>query len=334
MSVQIRNYRTGDAEPLVELLNAINAADRLEEGTSLPEMREYLAMPDFAPEQNLFVAEEGGQLVALGAVRLFHDVEMNGFRNRMEVHPMYRGCGLEDRMLAQMEQRARERIDEATTPRVYFDCIGSERNEEKLRAFERAGMKEVRRFWHMLRPDLTDLPTPRFPANLIIRTVRLGEDDVRMLDADNAAFSEHFGHTEETMEEYQFYLHSQNYRPELSVLAIDPTRDELVAGFCQIAVNAGECERLGKKRGWIDILGVRKEYRHQGLGEAFLFQGMHNLNHAGMAEAILGCDSENTTNATALYFRTGFHVHKTNILYSKLIREPSPQEELVGAVPA
>ncbi len=322
MTIQIRPYSERDLDSIVVLMNTIDAADCMEQGTSAPEKREFLGMPEFDPEQNAFVAEEeDGRLVAVGWTRLYPEEGEHGFRSWFDVHPVHRGRGLEDRMLARLQQRAEERLGEATTPGVFFACAGHTANEEKLRAMERAGMREIRRFWVMVRPELETLPAPRFPDNLVVRTMRLGQDDAEALDALNDSFSEHFGYAPETAESFGYYLHGNNYHPELTVLAVDPTRNR-IAGYCHIAVNQGECKRLGRKRGWVDILGVRKEYRHRGLGEALILQGMHNLRAAGMDEAALGCDSENTTNATALYFRTGFKVKKTNIVYQKFVREP------------
>ncbi|MGB8646254.1 MAG: GNAT family N-acetyltransferase [Anaerolineae bacterium] len=325
MEFQIRLYTQRDDELLVGLLNEADAVDRMEQGTSLPELRELLAMPELDPEQNVFVAEaENGRMAAMGRVRLHLDEGNHGFRSWFEVHPLYRGQGLEDQMLARLQQRAKERLSQVKTARVYFACEGHMAYEDKLQAMERAGMRELRRFWVMVRPKLETLPAPQFPDNLIVRTLHLGEDDAEALDAMNDSFSEHFGHTEETLESFQYYLHSILYHPELTVLAIDPAHNR-IAGFCHITINAGECERIGRKRGWIDILGVRKQYRRQGLGEALILQGMHNLRRAEMVEAALGCDSENTTNATALYFRTGFQVKKTVIVFSKWLREPASE---------
>ena len=208
---------------------------------------------------------------------------------------------------------------------VYFSGAGHTADEEKLRAFERAGMHEIRRFWVMARPNLPNLPPVRFPEGFEWRVPRLGEDDDEVLDSMNDSFSEHFGFSPDTMEWYQHYVHSINYRPELTVLARENGRNR-VAGFCQIVVNEGENSRLGVKRGWIDILGVRREYRRRGLGEALIIQGMHNLRAAGLSEAVLACDSENTTNATALYFKTGFQVRKTTIVYDKSLREPAAEQ--------
>ncbi len=128
------------------------------------------------------------------------------------------------------------------------------------------------------------------------------------------------------MEWYQHYVHSSVYRADLTVVAVDPSANRM-AGFCHIAVNEGECQRLGRRRGWIDILGVREQYRHQGLGEALILQGMYNLRDAGITEAVLGCDSLNTTNATRLYFRVGYEVLRETIAFGKYLREPSPEAE-------
>ena len=327
MSIQIRNYTERDIELVVVLLNAADAVDHMEQGTSLVEKREFLATPDLRPEENVFVAENGdGRLAAVAGLRLFEHDDVSGFRSWFEVHPMYRGRGLEERLLARLQQRAEERLGEVRHEQVYFACSGHTAYVEKLRAIERAGLHEVRRFWDMVRPNLSDLPTPILTSNLVVRTMRVGEDDAEALDALNDSFSEHFGHSETTPESFQHYVHSSLYRPDLTVLAIDPTR-ERIAGFCHIVVNRGECERLGRQRGWIDILGVRREYRRQGLGEALILQGMHNLRQAGMDEAALGCDSENTTNATRLYFKTGFQVRKTTIAYDKLLRGPGVRAE-------
>ncbi len=326
MSTQIRNYRESDLQLTVVLLNAAEAADHVEEGTSLEEQREIMARPGLHPEEDVFVAEdEGGRIVALAGMEFKEEAEESGFRSWLNVHPMFRGRGLEDRLLARLEERARAQLGQVKADKVYLSCIGFTAYPERLRAIERAGMKEIRRFWVMRRPDLNDLPTPRFPARFVVRSYRMGEDDAEALDALNDSFSEHFAYSPETPGSFGYYLHLDIYRPDLTVLAIDP-RTNQIAGFCHIVVNEGECQRVGRRRGWIDILGVRKAYRHQGLGEALILQGMHKLREAGMTEATLGCDSENTTNATRLYFRVGFTVLREMMLFIKYLREPTREE--------
>ncbi len=327
MGIQIRNYRPGDLELIVVMLNAAESVDHADLGTSVHEMREQLNRPGVSPEQDGFVAEdESGRIVAFGYLEFKQETEECGYRCWFNIHPMFRGRGLEDRMLARLEERASELMVEVSADKVYLSASGHAAYAERLAAFERARMKEIRRFWVMLREHLETLPAPQFPEGLVIRGYRMGEDDAESLDALNDSFSEHFGHCEEYMEDWQNYLHSSAYRPDLTVVAIDPQRNR-IAGFNHISVNEGECRRLGHGRGWIDILGVRKEYRKRGLGEALILQGMHNLRQAGMSEAVLGCDSQNTTNATKLYFRVGFRVLHETIAHGKYLRQPEQQAE-------
>jgi mycothiol synthase len=323
VSIQIRNYHEGDLPLIVVLLNAAEAVDHAEEGTSIEEQRENFARPELKPEENAFVAvDEGGRIVAMANLILKDEAAESGFRTWFNVHPRFRGRGLEDRLLVRLEERARERLVEAKAEKVYLSSDGHTIYEERLHAMQRAGMEVARRFWLMLRPELKSLPAASFPPDLSVRHYRPGKDDVEALDALNDSFKEHFGHAPNTMDWWQYYLHSPNYRPDLTVLAVEP-RSNQIAGYCHIVVNEEECRRLGKRRGWVDILGVRKPFRRGGLGTALLLQGMHNLREAGFAEAILGCDSENTTGATRLYFRVGFQVHRTFIAYFKYLRSPS-----------
>lgn len=320
MRIHIRNYREEDIPLIVVLLNAAEAVDRAEDGTSIEELKERVNTPGLNPEQNAFVAEdEGGRIVGFATLALKHEDQESGFRTRFNVHPIYRGRGLEDRLLGRLEERARDRLAEAESPNVYFASNGHTRYEERLCALERAGMKEVRRFWVMVRTPLEELAPLSVSEGLVFRSYRPGEDDAEAIDAHDDSFSEHFAHTQTSNEEWQYAVNSPSFRPDLTILAVD-SRSRRIAGYCYIVASDQECRRLGRQRGWIDILGVRKAYRRMGLGQALLTQGLVNLRGAGFTEAALGCDSENTTGATRLYFRLGFQVQRTDIAFSKYLR--------------
>ncbi len=320
MNIRIRNYREHDLGLVTVLLNAIEAVDQVGQGTTAEELREEFATPEFFPEQNAFVAEDDrGQIVAFGAVYLKHEELESGFGARLSVHPIYRGRGLEDRLLNRLIERAQERLPQITAENVYFSTFTHSAYQEKLRALERAGMNEVRRSWMMRCSRLDNLGAANFPPAFLIRNFRRGEDDEESRDALNAAFRDHWSHADESAERWQHFLNLERYRPDLTVIAED-TRSGRIAGFCHIVVNELENQRLGRQRGWIDILGVRPEYRKQGLGEALILQGMQNLRDARMQEAALWCDSENLTGATRIYFRVGFQVAQTWSIHLKYLR--------------
>ena len=72
--ITIRHYRGADLEALVRLINEADAVDRLERGTSLEELGEKFGVPDYHPEENLFVAQdEKGRIVGYGSLYLEKD---------------------------------------------------------------------------------------------------------------------------------------------------------------------------------------------------------------------------------------------------------------------
>ncbi len=321
MEPVIRNYRSSDLEPIVALINAADAADKTEAGTSAEETRALFDTPGFAPTENVFVAEDaGGRVVGYANLRLAKEPDGNGFRTWFVVHPMTRGRGLEDRLLARLYARAEARLGECETTRVYFDSFGNLVERERIAAQERFGMREVRRFWLMVRPTLDDLALPRFPADIVTRAYRLKEDDAIMHATDTEVFRDHWGHSEEPLERWEHYVAWSAFMPDLTVIAED-VATHTIAGYCIITLNVEENARLGVRRGWIDILGVRRAYRKQGLGTALLLAGLRNLRDAGAQQAALGCDSENPTGATRIYERVGFVVHKTRAVYRKPMRD-------------
>ena len=100
-----------------------------------------------------------------------------------------------------------------------------------------------------------------------------------------------------------------------------------IAGLCLCDVNKEHIARIGRQEGWVDILGVRRPYRCQGLGRALLLAGLHVLKRAGMESATplvlrpkdsgLGVDAESLTGATRLYESVGFVERKRFVLYRR-----------------
>ena len=92
---------------------------------------------------------------------------------------------------------------------------------------------------------------------------------------------------------------------------------EEIAGICLCDVNEEHIARIGRQEGWVDILGVRRRYRHRGLGRALLLAGLHVLKEAGMESAMLGVDAESLTGATRLYESVSFVERRRFILYRR-----------------
>jgi mycothiol synthase len=75
--------------------------------------------------------------------------------------------------------------------------------------------------------------------------------------------------------------------------------------YCEYAFCRAESAQSGRRRGWIEYLGVRPENRRQALGRAALLAGLRQLQTAGAETALLGTNSANES-AVNLYETTDF----------------------------
>jgi mycothiol synthase len=314
--VRIRNYREHDLEPLVELINAADAVDQLEWGTSLQELRERFALPTLKPEENVFVAQAGGQVVGYTRLRLEKGEAESVFKTGGIVHPEWRRQGIGRRLLRRAHRRAEERRGEVTSEMVYFDADCEHREAGRMALYQSFGMRPARYFLEMAYASLKDIPEPQVPPGIAVRTWVRGQDDEATLAAFNEAFADHWDFNPEPLEDWVHWANLPRFRPELNLLAV---AGEEIAGLCLCDVNQEHIARIGRKEGWVDILGVRRPHRHQGLGRALLVAGLHALKEAGMESAALGVDAESLTGATRLYESVGFVERRRYVLYRRTL---------------
>lgn len=71
--------------------------------------------------------------------------------------------------------------------------------------------------------------------------------------------------------------------------------------------------------GYVSALGVRRPWRHRGLGLALLRNALRAFRARGMTRAGLDVDGENLTGAVRLYERAGMHIVKQRDTYEKAL---------------
>ncbi|NJL65504.1 MAG: GNAT family N-acetyltransferase [Methylacidiphilales bacterium] len=76
-------------------------------------------------------------------------------------------------------------------------------------------------------------------------------------------------------------------------------------------------DRIGKKVGFIEVLGTRRNYRRMGLGKAMLLAGLQRLQDKGIEFARLGVDADNPNGALQLYESVGFTKQLTKMAFFK-----------------
>lgn len=304
-----------DLEPLVHLINACEAVDRMDSGTSVPELRRSFDHPSLDKERDIRLWDDAnGQLV--GFSRLWippTDEVIDGFVG-FRVHPTARGSDLQKQIVAWAEGRLRE-VGQERGLLVKLRSGTRADQSQRIAVLESCGFKPDRYFLTMERSLSNPIPEPQFPQGFTLRQLKDEQEIEAWVEMYNQTFIDHWNHHVLTVERVKFELTQPNYRPELDLIAIAP--DGKFAAFCHCEIRPEENARSGRNEGWIVTLGTRRGFRKQGMGRAMLLAGMQRLKAAGVEIVKLGVDTENPSGALRLYESVGFRQVYTNISFVK-----------------
>lgn len=191
----------------------------------------------------------------------------------------------------------------------------------EIKALEDAGFIAARASFDM-RITMSERPVaPNLPAGFSYRAYRHEDDLPALVETVIASFSDHFGYIEQPFEkelaEFRHWLNnSRHFDPSLALLVIhEPS--EVIAG-CLIGLTESP-KHPGI--GFIDAVGVRREYRRRGLAQAMLYRSFAAFWDRGLRTVELDVDGESLTNAVALYEKVGMRIHRKLMSYEKVLRE-------------
>jgi mycothiol synthase len=232
-------------------------------------------------------------------------------------HPNWRETGIDRAGLRWLENRLREVASDHPPKREKFlQTWVPEAMGYLERLLESEGYNAVRFGYGMVRPSLEDIPDFPLPQGLEVRPV-LPEHYRAIWDADIEAFHDHWGFAEPAPDRYEAWLNETTiFQPELWQIAWDTGTDE-IAGQVRSFINRPENEKFNRQRGYTEFISVRRPWRRRGLARALIGRSLVLLREAGMTEAALGVDSENTSGAVRLYEDCGFVVDSRSVTLRK-----------------
>lgn len=170
---------------------------------------------------------------------------------------------------------------------------------------EGAGGEVIRRFATMQLPLIGDERPPPIPPGVQLRNVEDTEADWRILyDVIETAFREHYGHRDQSYEEYV-----EEDRPWVDDYSL-----------CWLASVDGQpaAALLGKDRptdGYVGVLGTLREFRGRGLGRLLLHTSFAEFAKRGHRRAELDVDLTNVTGALGLYESVGMTRARESLAY-------------------
>ena len=262
--------------------------------------------PGYVLERNAFVVETtDGRIVGYEEFDDNHGhaaLQGDGY-----VHPEFMGRGIGTAMLRVLEVRAREEMKLAEPDLRVFIRNGMSIGDTVAREIhESEGYKAIRFSWRMEITLEKEPPLPKFPDNIELRPFEMKHDHA-VYEAHEEAFSDHWGHTPHTYEEWTH--RNQDRDRSLWLIAWDGNQ---IAGY--------SFNRIRMGIGWVGGLGVRRPWRKRGLGEALLLRSFADLYKHGQPVIGLGVDAENPTGATRLYQKAGMHIAAEYVIYEKELR--------------
>jgi mycothiol synthase len=316
LTIASRAY-AGEADLLavVALLNACETVDRLDESTTIDELRLEFAMPgvDITRDVRLW-ADTDGVLLGFGQMWFHAKAEDPDSFLWYKVHPAVRDGDLEAQIVVWGEQRTREASRERDI-QLKFRAMAHASEPERIAFLERSGFVVDRYFQRMARSLDMAVSAPQLPARF--RLVEGPHDPAAWAALFNESFVDHWNHEPWTAEKVQHWQSEPNYRPNLDLVIVAP--DGTLAAFCWGGLDPEANTISGLQAGHIGLLGSRRGYRGIGLGRAILLASLHALAAAGARSAWLSVDADSPTGATQLYESAGFRTTLTRMLYGKQI---------------
>ncbi|GAB4210530.1 MAG: GNAT family N-acetyltransferase [Roseiflexaceae bacterium] len=304
-----------DLPLIVELFDACEAVDQLGLVTNEAMLRGEFCEPGFDPARDLHLWEgAGGALLALGRLWVSPPDEQTEVIVWPYVHPAARESNLEEQIIAWAERRAHEVAHERGV-QARLRCHVREDQTMRIARMERLGFRLARSFLRMGCHLDGALPDAVAPEGFTIRPLAGPEEAPAWADTYNTSFSDHWNaHTIGAEHITHLIAHDPHYQPGGNLIALAP--DGSMAGICYNYTNPEEQDNGGMV-GWVEALGVRREYRRAGLGQALLLTGLRWLQSQGAASAKLSVDADSPTGATRLYEVCGFRRLLVNRVYLK-----------------
>lgn len=303
---------------MADIMNAHQSANGHEEVLSVDELaNDYNHLQGCNPLTDMIFIEKDGQLVAFGGIKwCIDDDGQRRFDVEVQIDPVWKHLGLMRPIYVFNEQRARQiSLDNRIAANSTLSVWLPEQAQSEARLVGSLGYQTVRHFFTM-RHELQQLPVAQLPTGLQIRPVQKPDHLRAIWDAKEAAFADHWGHVPRNEQDFERWCQTPTFEHDLWQVAWD-TKTDSVAGVSINNIYHEDNKHFGFRRGWVDTLGVRREWRGRGLAKALLANSLRQLKSTGMTECLLEVDATNPTGALQLYEKVGFAVYKRSGVWRK-----------------
>ena len=304
MNTRIRNYRSEDREALVRFWTEAVKMEKTHERPLIRELIDNLDRPNHFPRNNLFIAENMGNII--GHIDVFPETDIGRVVVQCLVHPGYRRKGIAEKLVEQAIERAIELKVKIAHANISQD------DKAGKRLFSKMGFRFVRRYLE-LGLDLSKVRPSKIKRNdYPCRPMSQGEEE-KLTRLQNRSFMDTWGFNPNTMEDIIYRIHLSEASFKDIILCLDGAEP---IGYCWSKIYDDDDKVLERTRARINMLGVDPDYRGKGVGKKVLLNGLIQLKGRGVRNVILTVDNENKV-ARSLYQSVGFKPRTSSLWYQK-----------------
>lgn len=304
-----------DFDGMARVLNLGRDADGIAEASNGDDLsRMYARTKNFVATRDVFLVEHEQEIIAYGTCQWW--IESSGkrvHRLRIEVLPMWRGCGIEETLLDRLEQHQSSLFqDHVASGLGWFELEIDVAQTWLVRVVQAAGYHVIRGFDSMVCENFDNIPDAELPAGIETRPVT--SDQMRQIFwGGEDAFSDHWSSPVADEQDFALWL-GQDLDTALWQIAWDG--DEFV-GMIRNEVNESENRKYGYRRGYTEEIAVRKAWRRRGIGKALLVRSLEMFRDMGFDSTILAVDPDNPSGAQRLYASVGYKTIRHLNFYRK-----------------
>ncbi|MBA3384586.1 MAG: GNAT family N-acetyltransferase [Actinobacteria bacterium] len=302
--MSLRPPRDDDFDEILALMNRHQLAAFGEADVVADELRTWFATPTLDPDRDIRLLARDGSLV--GYADTEHAAATDRWWSDVKVDPEVEIDDVLPKLVAWLDERTGSGI-----VRVW-SAAGDGRVVD---AYTRLGFAPHRHSYRMEMSLDGNERESSWPRGICVREFTL-DDAVGVYEATVEVWRDASDPIEESFDEWRRWTtEREGFDPSLWLLALDG--DDLAGmSLCRQ-------DDTDSTAGYVAILGVRRQWRRQGLGEALLLHSFDAFRERGYTRATLGVDASSPTGATRLYERAGMSVYRDTVFLERAARPTS-----------
>jgi mycothiol synthase len=235
-------------------------------------------------------------------------VEVTG-ANRMDtcvfVHPHYKNQGIGSLLLKKVEERANVLAQGKAGEQKLMNQIPF--TNMAARNLVEASGYQFSRLYERMKIELEGQPDqPQLPEGITLRSFQPDQDEETLFSIYDETFRDAWGYTKKDFSTWISQKKGDGYDPSLWFMV---WKDSTPVGFLM--------SRMQEDGLFIDLLGVKREYRKHGIGKALLLHTFGLAYQRNQKTVLLYVDTDSLTNANLLYQQVGMTPHSQTAVYMK-----------------